>query len=215
MKPIDLTNRKFGRLTALYRNYPANEWMCRCECGVEKSIPAAYLRHGNTKSCGCYRIERGRTHGSQINLRHGEGGNGKETPEYRTWAAMKSRCMNPHHTAFIHYGARGIRVCERWMIFENFIADMGRRPAGLHGKVPRFSIDRVDNNGDYCPENCRWSTPEEQNNNTRHNRHPRFFALPSDAAPARVVSQRIRKGWPEAIARSTPMLRKRRQAHNP
>ncbi len=121
------------------------------------------MRAGNTNSCGCLRREAGVAHGKSTK-RHGEGSNGKETPEYRAWAQLRNRCTNPNHEAYKHYGARGITVCERWASYENFLADMGRRPSEFH------SIDRRDNSKGYSPDNCRWATYEEQNNNTRFNR---------------------------------------------
>lgn len=162
---INLVGKTFERLTVL-RKELAGKWLCRCSCGVEKSIPGPMLRYGKAKSCGCLRRELGRAHGAKINLRHGEGSNGAETSEYRTWAAMLSRCNNSQHAQFMDYGGRGITVCERWDpkkggSYENFLADMGRRPA------EDFSIDREDNDEGYSPENCRWATDEQQNRNQR------------------------------------------------
>ena len=127
---------------------------------------AELLRVGRTKSCGCLRSELGRAMGVKTTLRHGEGSNGKETPEYRAWSNMLSRCNNANHRLFKHYGARGISVCAEWRTYENFIANMGRRPSDAH------SLDRINNEGNYEPSNCRWATSTEQNNNRRDPPNP-------------------------------------------
>lgn len=159
---VDLVGKTFGRWYVL-RYLGASHWQCRCACGVEKAVPADVLKRGVSKSCGCLRIERGRAHGAQVQLRHGHG-RGSGTAEYRAWGAMLSRCNNPSHTSFRWYGARGIRVCERWLAFDAFLADMGERPSPAH------SLDRIDVNGPYSPENCRWATAIEQARNTTANR---------------------------------------------
>lgn len=169
--PKNMQGLRFGRLLVIGLSPERRRgqlcWLCHCDCGKEIVAVGGDLRGGNTKSCGCYRIERGRAHGAQIRLRHGEARTGKETPEYRIWASMLSRCENLNHKLYPDYGARGIKVCNRWHIFENFLADIGRRPPGVIGKRPIYTIDRIDNDGDYEPGNVRWATWEQQNNNQR------------------------------------------------
>ena len=220
MGSTDLTGRVFGRWTVVSlapRVKKRTFWNCICTCGVERIVGASPLVSGTTNSCGCLRVEIGRTHGARINLRHGEGSNGKETPEYRTWANMLSRCENLNHRLFPDYGARGIRVCDRWHKFENFLDDVGRRPDGVRGKRPLYSLDRFpDNNGNYEPGNVRWATPEEQNRNTRGNRivTVRGVTMPLESALAeygtsrKTFYNRITRGLSEEAAITTPPLKK-------
>lgn len=134
--------------------------ICRCVCGNEVTVFLSNLRRGQTKSCGCLRREitssNRMTHGETI---------GKMSSEYATWKSMRARCQNPNDNDFQYYGGRGINVCRRWQKFENFLADMGRRPS------PELSIDRINNDGDYEPGNCRWATPTEQSRNRRSYRN--------------------------------------------
>lgn len=127
-----------------------------CICGAQFEVRLKSLRDGNTKSCGC-----GRSDAMPKGIFHHHHSHGmSKTSTYRIWAGMKKRCMNPKTVGYENWGGRGIKVCDRWMKFENFLSDMGERPDGL-------SLDRIDFNGDYEPDNCRWADRATQGFNTR------------------------------------------------
>lgn len=154
----DLTGSKFHRLTVIERVAQDGKgpvkWLCRCNCGKEIVVESYQLTTGGTKSCGCLRVE----NFVGMSTKHGM----RKAPEYNSWDAMIQRCCNPNTKRYHYYGGRGITVCERWRnSFENFYADMGPKP------TPKHSIDRINNDGNYEPGNCRWATQSEQNFNTR------------------------------------------------
>ena len=158
----DLMGQQFGRLTVIgflyISKYAHAIWKCKCVCGRETDVDGCSLRSGNTRSCGCFLRECSR----KRPYKNGHKSGGVSSPEYMCWCNMKLRCSNKHNPMYKYYGGRGISVCERWRnSFKNFLADMGLKPS------PELSIDRIDNDGNYEPGNCRWTTAKEQIRNRR------------------------------------------------
>jgi hypothetical protein len=153
-QPITLhTGERYGRLTVAQDRLPGMpKVQVRCDCGKDLSVSLNNLRSGNTKSCGCLKTETT----VAVSTRHGMAG----TRIYNIWSDMIARCERVTHQRYSSYGGRGIAVCERWRDFANFYADMGDRPEGR-------SLDRINNDRGYSPENCRWATPSQQMKNRR------------------------------------------------
>lgn len=204
---INLIGKRFGRLIVIkrmqqdrWRNY---KWLCQCDCGKQKIVRSGSLRSGYTQSCGCLQKERC----AVSHTRHGHKTKEKTSKIYRIWEAILRRCKNPNYHEYKYYGGRGIKVCERWKKFENFLTDMGKPPTKNH------SIDRINNDKDYCLENCRWATKKEQQRNKRNNHLETFNEKTKCIAewaeefgiPDGTLRARLKYGWSIDRALTTPV----------
>lgn len=199
----DITGRRYGMIVVVqpvgYTRTPCGKrllhWLIRCDCGNERVVFRSNLDSGRTKSCGC----------REGGYRHGK----STAPEYNRWKAMRSRCYYRKGSGYANYGGRGIKVCDRWNGpdgFPNFLADMGPMPSTRH------TLDRIDNDGDYCPENCRWTTRKQQLRNTRINRLVTYNGETKPLAEwiealglnGKMVRTRIERGWSPDEAFNTP-----------
>lgn len=196
----EVNGQRFGRLVVI-EYVPFGKRRCRCDCGKEIVVMLSCLRNGNTKSCGCLSADATR----ERSTIHGM----KKVPEYGVWQGMKDRCGNTHHKDYGRYGGRGIIVCERWAwSFAAFFEDMGERP------TPKHMIERRENDGHYCKDNCYWATPIEQARNKSTNHlvpvNGRMVTLAEaeelTGIPQSTIRQRINlMGWTPEKAVSCPV----------
>lgn len=194
----DISGQRFGKLIVL--GYAGeSKWFCECDCGSISTKFGSHLKRGLSKSCSCGAIESRTKHGHQIG--------GIQSGTYTSWRKMLYRCNNEKSLHYASYGGRGIKICERWLSFPNFLADMGVRPA-------KYTIERIDNNGNYEPGNCRWATRKEQSRNTRANhivtigafsRPVTEWAEIYDINPGTVFSRIHGRGWEDEKAVLTPV----------
>jgi len=212
-KYLDIAGIRFNRLVAvsIVGIGPGRSalWTCNCDCGGSIITRGTFLRSGLSQSCGCLRKEKVSAANRARLLMHGEtvGGNSRT---YRIWANMISRCTNPNSDSYKYYGAKGIKVCEKWRKFSNFLDDMGRA-------IDSMSIDRVNCDGDYEPDNCRWATSYEQANNKRNSV---FLILNGDTKTmsewsrftgisVSTIHSRLKKGWSTNDALTKPVRKLR------
>lgn len=191
MKPVDIAGEKYGRLTPLYRvepdKYGRSVWMCKCECGNKKKISANALRMGNTRSCGCLEKENRGLFGTRSKRTHRM----KGTRLYRIWQGTKNRALNRNDEHWPDYGGRGITICDEWKTsFEAF-----RDWSIANGYRDDLTIDRINVNGEYCPENCRWVTPADQQRNKRNNRYYEYKG-----------ESKLLQGWADEFGVTRSML---------
>lgn len=210
----ELAGHRFGRLVVIRQvaksiNHRGRKWECLCDCGKTKTVFTTYLTSGGAKSCGCLQVA---AHQERFTS-HGQTG----TQVHRAWVRIRQRCANPKHQNWADYGGRGILVCDRWLnSFQAFLEDMGHPPPGA-------TIDRIDNNGPYAPENCRWATRKEQCRNLRSNVLLTFRGDTKTLAEwaevlemnSATISSRIKKrGWSIERAFTTPVRTEYRR-HSP
>lgn len=179
-------------------------WECLCICGETIVTSGSSLRNGSTKSCGCLKREGN-------NLKHGYNRCKKRTPTYSSWSGMKTRCNNISGPKYNKWGGRGIRICNRWSKFENFLKDMGSPPTKSH------SLDRINNNKGYCKSNCRWATPKQQGRNKSNNRIFTFKRKTQCLSAwseeykikSSIIADRLNRGWSTKEALTVPIKGKR------
>lgn len=205
----EMVGRRFGRLVVVRRDR-CDRWECACDCGRGYAGAGQPLRAGVVHSCGCL----AREVTAARNRKHGLAPRGEQSRTYRIWKGMRTRCNNPRRREYQRYGGRGIRVCDRWDSYELFLADMGEAPSGA-------TLDRVDNDGNYEPGNCRWATYQE---NARHTRRSRMLTVDGVTAPLAhwcesrgvkytLIRDRLKLGWSHEDAVKIPAGQRRPQSN--
>lgn len=208
-KPANLADQQFGDWTALeYRSNPSR-WLCRCKCGTEREVFSGNLMRGLSKGCGCnqkkLQSERMKTHGEA------------KTKLYGVWCTMRNRCYNKNTKSYVDYGAKGVRVCDEWNTRYEFFRDWSL----ANGYKEGLEIDRIDYEGDYTPENCRWVTRKVNANNKRGNIYLTISGvtktLPQWSEQYGVnkgtVRTRLKLGWPVDESLFVPGVRGRNQTY--
>lgn len=210
MKRLEMAGMRFGKLVV---TEPVGKtktggilWLCKCDCGNEVTVQSSYLKNGHTKSCGCLRVDWCKENSTRHGLEH--------TRIYRIWKDMILRCYDKRHASYQRYGGQGISICDEWkddvQVFYNWATENGYRDG--------LTIDRKNNDGNYCPENCRWATMKAQANNRRSNvlityngKTKNMQQWASDAGiPYQVLWQRISKlGWSADRALTEPVNRRK------
>lgn len=196
-KPL-VPGERFARLVVLHlsdTSTPGNiEYLCQCDCGNFTLLTKSELRRGGTKSCGCLR----KSQRPPLRMTHGYTSNGITPKEYKIWIGIKTRTMCQTHRSYQYYGARGIKICDRWInSFENFYSDMGPMP------TPKHTIERIDNDGHYEPLNCIWATQNQQSNNKRSSRLITYQGKTQNVQrwseelniPRYIIFNRLNAGW--------------------
>lgn len=207
----DITGQRFGRLVAISLHNRAQRnpkqqthWLCRCDCGNEVAVSAGHLATGHTRSCGCLKADG----------RHGQSLRGWSSGAYNSWHSMIQRCTNPNATGYCWYGEKGITVCDRWLDFANFFADMGSRPDG-------WTIERIDRHGNYEPSNCKWIPNSEQPKNQGHtspaNRKATQLALrlPRNKLRGRLIAERRALAERDKLKKQRPKRRPAKSIEQP
>ena len=216
-KLMNLKGKRYGKLVVLERapngSGGMTRWMCLCDCGNKKEVMAKHLKSGAISDCGCERSKRM----TQRNLKHGDSG----TKLYNTWCHMRSRCNNPNGIDYPDYGGRGIRVCDEWENSYEAFREWALKSG--YQETKKISIDRINVNGDYEPENCRWVDDYTQANNKRDNHYIEYHGERMTLAEAVRKSKTVRydtakariyKGWNPEEAIDTPLTTRRNKHGN-